>query len=135
MTFEIGSITDALSAEVELKHPGTGAGLGAFFTLAGPEHPVRRRIAFDRARKMREQLQRLGRVELADPEEEADDAIERLVSSILGWRGLSRGGAALAFSVDAARALLDDPKNSWIRDQLQEALDKRNVFITTSAQG
>lgn len=132
-TFKIGSITDALDAEVELKHPGTGVGLGAFVRLAGPEHPTRKALMFSRARKMRAALQRVGRVEIGDPEEEFDESLERLSQCVLGWRGIEGDAGPLAFSTGAARALLGDPGNAWIREQLQLALDQREVFIRTSA--
>jgi len=121
-------LVDTPEAEVELRHPATGAPTGAFVTLAGPEHPVRRQMVFALARRMRAQLQATGTVEVSDPEADAIDEDDRLGRCILGWRGLW-----LEYSPAAARQLMADPARRWLRAQVKQALDKRELFIGGSA--
>lgn len=133
LDFDIGDFEDIHSADVAIKDPTTGKPTAAVVTLAGPEHPARKKILFARQRKLRKNLQRSGKLELTDPEEDEADEIDYLVDCTLGWRGLVKGGQALAFSKDAARALYEDPKRRWLRDQVRAALDEREAFIARSA--
>jgi hypothetical protein len=77
-------------------------------------------------------LQQTGKLQLADPEEEEGEEVDMLVACTLGWKGISVGGKALAYSAEAARSLYTDPKRRWLRDQIKAALNEREHFIKRS---
>lgn len=132
--FKVGSIKESTAAEVEIRHPVTGDGMGAYVTLLGPEHEVRRALAFSHARKVRAELHRTGKIPVTDPEEEADEATERLVKSLTAWRGIcDESGEPIAHSAEAVRKLVSASENAWLRAQLLIAMDERERFIKTSA--
>lgn len=126
--FDFASFEDTPTADVRIKDPKTGATTAMVVTLAGPEHPDRKRILFARQRKARAALSRTGKLTMSDPEDDEADQVDLLVACTLGWKG-----AAVPFSPAAARALYNDPKRRWLRDQVQEALDQRELFTRSSA--
>jgi hypothetical protein len=131
--FDVAEYDDVPSADVRIKDPLTGAPTAVVITLAGPEHPLRRKMAMDRQRKMRSQLQRTGKVQLGDPAEDEAEETEMLADCTLGWSGISAGGQKLAHSRTAALQLYGDPKRQWLRAQVKTALDEREAFIKRSA--
>lgn len=131
---DIDSIQEVAEAEVQLRHPVTKAPLGAFVTLAGPEHPKRRAIAFERQRRVRAGLQKTGRIQLDDPEQSAEEDLAFLAACTLGWKGLAHGGAAIPYSETAAADLYSRPELAWLRAQVMEALNERENFIRGSSQ-
>lgn len=132
-SIDIAQFEDALSADLRVRDPETGAPTDTTITLAGPEHPQRRRITFDRQRRMRAQIQKTGKLQLADPEDDELDETEMLAACTLGWSGLVSNGQPLPFSAEAARALYADAKRRWLRAQVKVALDERELFIKRSA--
>lgn len=130
--FDLSVITSTDSADIPLVHPVTRAPLGATVTLAGPDHPTRRKLVFNIQRKLRATFARKGKFEATDPEEDEAEATERLAQLTLGWSGIKRDGIELPFSIDAARALYTDAKLSWLRTQLLVALDDHENFIKGS---
>ena len=130
--FDVADYEDVTSADVTIKDPSTGAPTALVITLAGPEHPARKKLNFDKQRRMRAQLQKTGKLQLGDPEEDEAEELEQLAAFTLGWRGLRSGGADVAFSAEAARALYSSPKRRWLRDQVKAALDEREHFIRRS---
>ena len=134
MSFDLTSISEQQSAEVELLHPVTGAPLDAVVILAGPEHPARKRLVFDRQRRLRAKFAKSGRLQLDDPAAEADEAIELLAACTLGWRGLTDAGKPLDYTPAAAAALYARPELAWMRAQLMAALDDRERFIAASRE-
>lgn len=135
MTFDLSSITEAQVADVQLIHPVTKALLGAVITVASPEHPARKKINFERQRRLRAKFQKAGKVTFSDPAEDEQDDIEYLAACTLGWRGLSENGNDLAFSAQAAVNLYGKPELAWLRTQVRAALDDMELFIRTSAPG
>lgn len=131
--FDISSISDALDASISLKHPVTGAPLGATITLAGPEHPLRKAIDFGKQRKLRAAIQKSGKLELTDPADDELDAIEKLAACTLGWTGMTEGGVPVEFSKVAAAKLYSNEKMGWLRAQLLAAMEERERFITACA--
>jgi len=134
MSVDLGSIRTLQQAELELRHPATAESLGVWFVLAGPEHPSRKRVRTDVARKLRDQLMS-GSVD-EDDTERAE--LEVLVAATLGWHGpvvdgvqtpVTLGGAPLAYSADAARALYENPELHWLRQQVRAAVDRASLFI------
>lgn len=135
MSFKISSIKDAQSAAIEIKDPETGAPLGAFVTLAGPEHPKRKALEFARQRKMRASLQKTGKVQLGDPSDDEQDGIDELAEITLGWDGfVGDDDLPIAFSKEAAQKLYADDNMGWLRAQLFTAKNERERFINSSAQ-
>ena len=134
ISFQLTQIADTPSAEVELKDPETGAPMGVFFLLAGPEHELRREQDFARQRKLRAHFSKTGRMQLADPAEEEQDNIAALVSATLGWRNVKDvSGAEVPWSSAAATALFNAPEVGWMRAQLLAAMNERERFIKRSA--
>jgi hypothetical protein len=132
--YNLNKISDAPSADVEIKDPETGAPLGVFFTMAGPEHPKRKAIEFARQRKIRAALQKTGKIELNDPEDDEQATADTLVACTLGWRGYSNdAGAEVTFTPQAASTLFNDDTKGWLRHQLVTAMNERERFIKRSA--
>lgn len=127
-SFDPLAFEDAPSGELRVKHPLTGAPTAMVITLAGPEHPDRKRRLFARQRRLRAQMAKTGKMPVSDPEDDAAEEIEDLVAATLGWTG-----GAQAYSVDAARALYSDHKRRWLYDQVKQALDERELFTRSSA--
>lgn len=114
---------------VELKHPVTREPLGATIRLAGPEHPARRAIRFATQRRVREELQREGKVAALDPEEAADEGVKMIAASVLGWSGICEFDEPLAFSSEAALALLLQPEMAWLVEQIAAVIGNDANFI------
>lgn len=127
--FDFDAFEDVDRADVRIKDPVTGAPTAMVVTLAGPEHPDRQRLVFARQRRLRAALSKTGRVPVSDPEEDDSDQLEMLLACTLGW-----AGAKLPFSRDAARALYTDPRRRWLRDQVLEALERRELFTRSCVQ-
>ena len=131
--FDIANFEDVHSAEVFIRDPETGAPTTLVIELAGPEHPARKRDAFARARKVRNELMKTGKMQLDDPEAEDAADTARLVDWTLGWRGLVSAGQSVTFGRDVAERLYSNPKYRWLRDQVKAAADERERFIKRSA--
>lgn len=127
MDFDFSAFEDVQTGTLSIKTP-TGAPTAMQVTLAGPEHPDRKRRIFARQRRLRSTLVKTGKLPIADPEDDEADELDELVASTLGWTG-----AAVAYSPDAARALYADPKRRWLRDQVKAALDDRELFTRACA--
>jgi hypothetical protein len=128
---DLDQVESLASAEHQLRHPVSGDPVGAWLTLAGPEHPDRRRLVHKALLQHRDEYERTGKVGLAPDEAEAQ-ALALVIGCTLGWRGMVTGGAALEYSVEACRALYSDPRRAWVRDQAKAALDRRDLFIGAS---
>jgi hypothetical protein len=126
--FDFSAFEDVDRADVRIKDPTTGAPTAMVITLAGPEHPDRKRLTFARQRRLRAALAKTGKLQVGDPEDDAADQLDMLVACTLGW-----SGAAVAYTPAAARALYSDKRRTWLRDQVQAALDERELFTRSSA--
>jgi hypothetical protein len=130
--FDIAAFKDVTLGVFKLRHPLTGAPTTATITLAGPEDPDRKRRSFDRQRRMRAELANNGKLPVIDPIEQEAEQLDDLVAATRDW-SLVMGGQPLPFSAEAARALYADPDRRWLRDQVVEAMQKRELFISASA--
>lgn len=126
--FDLDSVEDLFSAEYELLHPVTQAPTGAFITLAGPEHPGRKKIAMDILRRLRATAARAKQA-VVDPEEDVRENVKLLAKVTLGWRGIRKNGAPVAFSEAEAAELYGDPKRQWVVKQLLQAMNDQDLFI------
>lgn len=130
---DLDDFEDVTSADLRIKHPETGAPTSVTITLAGPEHPDRKRILFARQRRMRNQLQKTGKLQLQDPADDEIDETDLLAACTLGWSGIVVGGQPVVYSPQAALAIYGNPKRRWLRDQVKAALDERELFIKRCA--
>lgn len=129
--FDIDSIQDLLTAEIEIRNPLTGKPVGGHITLIGPEHPRRRELDFRQARRVRKVLMD-GAAQDDDSEEaRAAEWIAHLADCTEGWRGIARDGAALPFSRAAAIELYT--RVGWLREQVGREMQRRELFIGSSA--
>lgn len=126
--FDLDSVEDLFAADYELLHPVTLAPTGAFITLAGPEHPQRKRIAMDLMRRLRATAARAKQA-MPDPEEDARESVKLLAKVTLGWRGIRKNGADVPFSEAEAAELYADPKRQWVVKQLLTAMNDQDLFI------
>jgi hypothetical protein len=132
--FDLDEYEDVELGEVVVKDPMTGNSTGVVFTLAGPEHPARRKLRMAAQRRIQRALEKTGRIVTRDPEEQEEDETELLVAATLGWKGLASGGKPLPFSREAAHKVYTDPKRRWLRDQIKTALEERERFMQRSAR-
>ncbi len=123
---------DLPAAEVQIKNPVTGELLPLFVEVMGPEHPQRKKVAFQATRRVREGMVKTGKPSFDDPAQEDAEEPERLADLTLGWRTTPGSGVELpAFSREAAVALF--AAKPWLRHQVKLALDERDRFIKSCA--
>ena len=120
---------DTTSAEVQIKNPQTGELLPLFIEVMGPEHPDRKKVAFQQTRRMREGLAKTGKPTFDDPEQEDAQEPERIADFTLGWR--SKGLSLPPFTRQAAAELFRAKR--WLMNQVRVALDEKERFIKRSA--
>lgn len=133
--FNLSEFSDVETADVVIKHPATGAPTDATVTIAGPEHPKRKAIVFDKQRKMRRQLTKTGKLEFTDPAEEEIEETDLLAACTLGWKGVSLDGKTeIAFTQAEAAKMYADPALRWFRAQVKAAMDEKELFIKPSGK-
>lgn len=131
MALQRNSIKDLDSAKVPVIDPTTKVETGMVIELAGPEHPKRKAIELGRARKQRAQFQATGKVDLGDPADDEQDAIEKLAACTLGWDGyVDEKGVAIPCTPANAQEFY--ASNAWARVGLLTALGERERFIKSS---
>jgi hypothetical protein len=128
----INEVTEQTTATIDILHPVTREPLGAQVTLAGPEHPDRKRLQFARQRKARAAYAKRGKLEFDDPEDEQLDEIDYLATCTLGWTGIGENNKLIEHSKTAAQALYAKPEMRWLRIQLLAALNELENFIAPS---
>ena len=128
--FDLNSVKELESSTLKLVHPETGALIGAEIELAGAAHPKRKQIEFNRARVLRARVAKKGKLELSDPQEDADYEVDRLVACTVGWTGIARDGKPLECSAGEARAIYDSV--AWIRSQATAFLDDSANFLLSA---
>jgi hypothetical protein len=128
MSFNLKKIKTLEAFDVEIKDE-EGNGTGVFFTLAGPNHTVRRTAQLALNRKMIAQANKTGKVELPDPEDSEVDRLKNLANATLSWRGyVNDEGEEVPFSTATALALYQDPEMMWLVDQVDTALGAKDRF-------
>jgi hypothetical protein len=93
-------------------------------SLDSPEVQKVQKAALNKRLKMR------GRVTMTADELEAERA-ETLVAATKDWHLVAPDGKALVVALNdtTARTLYTDPRFSWIKEQVSEALDDRATFL------
>lgn len=117
----------------ELKLP-SGSGSGAKLTILGDMSPT---VKLYGKRKFQEyqQKQAMARRKGKDMEEmdidEAEElAVESALVRLVGWEGITDGGASVAFSKEKAKEILT--AHSWIREEIiKESGDVLNFLPKT----
>lgn len=132
MSFNLRSIKTVDTFPVDIKDQD-GNPTGVTFTLAGPTHPVRKAVAHAAQRKMLAGARRSGQIELPDPEESEKERITNLTKFTLGWSGYSDENGTVAYSEAAANALYADPEMTWLADQVDTALNNKQLFTKSAA--
>jgi hypothetical protein len=128
MSFNLKKIKTLEAFDVEIKDE-EGNGTGVFFTLAGPNHTVRRTAQLALNRKMIAQANKTGKVELPDPEDSEVERLKNLANATLSWRGyVNDEGQEVPFSTATALALYQDPEMMWLVDQVDTALGAKDRF-------
>lgn len=117
--------------EFELRHPSDNEPLGAFITVTGKEGTAFQEHVREKANanlKRRFEAQRRGKEEVPTIEKVEKDSIALLVACTVSWRNIVLNGAELEFSEANARKLYAE---SWIRGQVDEAIDDLGNFMPT----
>lgn len=130
---DLSAHEDINASDLVLKNPATGAPTTSFVTIIGPEHPARKKLQFDRARRLRQEYAKRGKIEVKDPLEDVEDQTEFLVACTTGW-SLKLDGQPFPFSAVNARILYTDPKRQWLRAQVLKGLEETERFISSSAK-
>lgn len=133
LPLDLDALAQSDTAQLVIRHPVTGAASSTVFTIAGPEHAVRKALVFARMRAARKEFEKTGSITVTDPLDDEDAETELMARCTLGWSGLTAGGTAVTHSLDAARKLYSEPRSRWVRDQVKTGLDKLELFIASSA--
>lgn len=128
---DLASIEDVESAEVQLKR--NGQPLPIYVTIAGPEHPKRKRFAFEKQRRIRKQLAKTGKVEFGDPADDEAEENDLLADCVLDWRGVVFKGEPVVCDRLNVLRFLQDKKRAWFRKAIKEAFDDAEAFTRVSA--
>lgn len=117
--------------QVDLRHPATGAPIGMWVRILGPDSATAIGFAQQNQRRRREQFAQERRSPAARTAEELDDDdLEWLVAVSRDWY-LVLGGEAIAFSQVRAREIYR--RFRWIRNQLEGVAVERGNFLPTSS--
>ena len=127
MGFNLKSIKTVQTFDYEIKDE-QGNPTGVIFTLAGPNHPIRKAAQMAANRKLIASARKTGRVELPDPEDSEVQRVKDLAAFTLGWRGYSDENGEVAFTPEAAAALYGDPELLWLSNQIDAALGEQDRF-------
>lgn len=128
--FDLNSVKELETATLKLVHPETGAQIGAEITLAGAAHPKRKQMEFNRSRMLRARVAKKGKLELTDPQEDADYEVDRLVACTISWAGIARDGKAIECTAAEARAIYESA--AWIRSQATAFLEDTANFLLSA---
>lgn len=127
MGFNLKSIKTVQTFDYEVKDE-QGNPTGVIFTLAGPNHPIRKAAQMAANRKLIASARKTGRVELPDPEDAEAQRVKDLTAFTLGWRGYADENGEVAFTPEAAAALYGDPELLWLSNQIDAALGEQDRF-------
>ena len=118
--------------DVILKHPETGEPLDIVITVLGRDSDAYADKVLEQERALMQRVSKKGRSVMPSPEQIRDDANALLAAVTVGWSGVVMGGEAIAFSPAAAENLYRQRHLSWIREQVDEAVHNRALFLPRS---
>jgi hypothetical protein len=140
--FDLGGLDAMDEATLNIKHPKTEEPTGWIWTFYGPGHPVTVALADQVGREQlrisreKEQARVNGKKWKAD--DESIDAlrarnIDSIVKRTKTFTPIRLDDKLIEFSADNARALLADPRKSWLFKQVTDYLREDESFIRPSA--
>jgi hypothetical protein len=114
---------DAISVQMEIKHPKTDEPTGVFIELIGPDSADFRNLSKVQATK------RLAKGDKApvNLEELTNDNDNLIATCIVGWTDEDFFG--MPYSKQAALDLMKNPQRAWLRRQIDEFTDERKNFF------
>lgn len=128
MGFNLKSIRTVDQFPVEIKDQD-GNPTGVVFTLAGPNHPVRKTLDQAKSRKLINEANKTGKIKIPDPADAEASRPKDLAQLTLGWSGyVDEAGQDVPFSMGSAEALYADPERRWLVEQVDEALGNKQLF-------
>jgi hypothetical protein len=136
-TFDLADLDAIDTADLEVRHPATGAPTGWVITFAGPGHPqvvalnertLRKRLREDRDKEQARANGRKWKGEDKSPEEIRVENISFLVDRIVGWTPVNINGQDVPFSREAAMQLLGDPRKGWLFTQALDFVVADDTF-------
>lgn len=134
MGFNLKSIKTVQTFDYQVKDE-QGNPTGVIFTLAGPNHPIRKAAQMAANRKLIASARKTGKVELPDPEDAEAQRIKDLAAFTLGWSGYTdENGQDVRHSTEAAAALYADPELLWLSNQIDAALGESDRFTKRVGQ-
>jgi len=140
--FDIASLDSLDEAEMNVKHPTTGADTGWVWTFYGPGHPVTVALS---ARLQKENLQEARAIQQAQvnnkkwkPDDKTADQILKtnvtnIVERLKSFTPVKLGGETFEFSKENAIKLLLDRRKGWLLLQVSEYLREDASFTPPSA--
>jgi len=140
MSFDIASLSINESTVLHLTHPGTGEKLYADDAKKKPititvgstsSREYRDYMAGVRNRNLQRQRAAKGRDVIITPAEQLEEGLGLLTAVCFGAENLVYNGKAVKTSADF-RELLDDPKMSWVKEQVDQTVGSVDVFIKES---
>ena len=137
--FDLAALKAADTATMTVLHPMTGEPTTWQITFAGPAHPkaialsnrlARKRLGDERLREQAAANGRKWKAAERTPEEIREENVRIVAERILGWTPVRLNGSDVAFSEDAAVALLLDPSYGRVYDQVLEFLAADDSFLS-----
>lgn len=138
--FDLDAFDAADTADMAVKLNGRSTTW--IWSFAGPGHPqtVTQSNRLARERLQQERFKEQARVngkKWSAPDDSVDEVrarnVEWVVERLVGWSPVKIGGETLAFSPDAARKLLSDPRKIDLLAQSMEFLAADDSFTKRSA--
>ena len=136
-SFDLSSLDALDTADLDVRHPGTGEPTGWVITFAGPGHP--QAVAFNeralrkRLRDEREKEQaRINGRKWKGEERSVDDVraenLAFIVDRIVSWTPVRINGEDIPFSRETAMQLLGDPRKGWLFTQALDFIVADDTF-------
>lgn len=136
MAFNITEMNFAQIAEegfeFELKNPLTGDGLDGYITVRGKLSPKMKKYnksVFNKLQAKEIQNKKRGKDDRLDLDEAEQMQREAALARIVSWKGIEiEKGKELGNTEEEFKKVIDDPKNSWIVEQIIEESDNSANF-------
>lgn len=127
--FDLSLIRTLIEREIQVEHKGRK--LPIFVTIAGPEHPSRKAVAFEATRRMREIVFSGGKAE-TDAETEEAFELAALAGSVISWRGVKVDGVPVECNRANVSRVLGEPRFAWFREFIKAEFDRKEAFTVAS---
>ena len=130
--FNLRTIKTVDTVDYDVKdHEGNKTGVT--FTLAGPNHKVRKDWEYAQRRKMLAAARKTGKVDALDPEQQDADNLAYVGRAILGWQGFAdESGQPVPYTPEEAQRLISPPEMKWLVDQIDRELGNAANFTVSA---